>query len=66
MGEKIGPKSDRFEFDEMDDDELLGWWIFYKMDDGSMNDPLHVISTIKKFKELHREGVIMDLYIAYN
>ena len=64
--EKIEPKREKYAFDTMSNDELLGWWIFYKMDNGDVDIPPRIISVISDFRKFSREGVIDVLERNYN
>lgn len=66
MEEKIEPKREHFKFGKMDRDELLGWWLFYKMDDGGIKLPNDIIQVIKDFNKFNREGVVEILDRDYN
>ena len=66
MEEKNEPERKHFKFGEMDTDELLGWWIFYKMDDGGIHTPPNIIQVIKDFRKFNREGVVEILDKDYN
>lgn len=64
--EKIEPKQEPFPFVTMDNDELLAWWLFYKMDNGDVHVPPRMIAVIKDYRKLTRNGVIETLEREYN
>jgi hypothetical protein len=54
-------------FDEMNEDELLAWWIFRHLDDVENASPDMIEFAIKTFKEsTERKEVITLLKYDYN